>query len=83
MATITLFTKAGCPWCDGAREYLESAGVPFTEKEVFSDEALMEEMVQKSGQHKAPVLEVDGEILADTDAEAIEKFLKERGIVAA
>lgn len=81
MSNITLFTKEGCPWCDGAREYLQSTGLAFEEKEVLANPEHMKEMHEKSNQTKAPVLEVDGEILADTDAEAIEKFLKEKGLV--
>lgn len=83
MAKITLFTKEGCPWCDGAREYLNGTELPYEEKEVFSNSDHMKEMIEKSSQTKAPTLEVDGEILADTDAEAIENFLKEKEIIPA
>ncbi|HEY4507845.1 MAG TPA: glutaredoxin domain-containing protein [Candidatus Paceibacterota bacterium] len=83
MATITLFTKEGCPWCDGAREYLKKTGLPFEEKEVLASPENMKEMIEKSSQTKAPTIEVDGQILADTDAEAIEKFLKEKELIPA
>jgi len=39
-------------------------------------------MKEKSGQEKAPTLDLDGFILADTDAEAIEKYLRSKGTIA-
>lgn len=82
MATVTLFTKSGCPWCEGVLEYLNEAGVAYEEREVLGNPAFFEEMEKLSGQRKAPVLVVDGEVLADTDREAVETFLRARQIVS-
>ena len=41
----------------------------------------MKELEEKSGQSKAPTLDFNGEILADTDVMAIKSFLKEKGIL--
>ena len=38
-------------------------------------------MVKKSGQQFVPTIDIDGETLADADAKAIEKFLKDKGII--
>ncbi len=80
--SLIIYTKEGCPWCDGAREFLQSAGVAYEEREVRSHPDFMQEMEAKSGQTKAPTIDLDGEILADTDAPAIEAFLKERKILS-
>ncbi len=82
MATVTVFTKSGCPWCEGVLEYLNGAGVAYEEREVLGNPALFEEMEKLSGQRKAPVVVVDGEVLADTDRDAVEAFLRARGIVS-
>jgi len=36
----------------------------------------------KSGQEKTPTLDLDSDILADTDAPAIEAFLKSKGVIS-
>ena len=38
-------------------------------------------MVEKSGQTKAPTLDIDGEILADSDKEQVTVYLKGKGIL--
>ena len=81
MATIIVFTKSGCPWCEGVLEYLNEAGVAYEEREVLSNPAHFEEMERLSGQRKAPVVLVDDEVIADTDREAVEAYLKGAGLV--
>lgn len=78
---IIIYTKEGCPWCIDALAYLDETGLEFENREVRGNETYMQEMVEKSGQSKAPTLDVDGEILADTDREAIKAFLTEKGLV--
>jgi glutaredoxin len=80
---IIVYTKTGCPWCKGVLDLLNEKAVRFEERDVRKNPAFMEEMVKKSGQTKAPTLDIDGEILADTDRDAVEKFLAQKGIIAA
>lgn len=79
--SLIIYTKTGCPWCEDALGFLKTAGVDFEEREVRDNPEFMREMEEKSGQTKAPTIDLDGEILADTDAQAIEVFLKEKGIL--
>lgn len=79
--SLIIYTKTGCPWCEDALEFLNTHNVSYEEKEVRSNIEFMQELETKSGQSKAPTLDLDGEILADTDAKAIEVFLKEKGIL--
>lgn len=76
-----MYTKTGCPWCNDARTFLQTASVDFEEREVRDNEEFMKELEEKSGQNKTPTFDFDGEILADSDAQAIEIFLKEKGIL--
>lgn len=79
--SLIIYTKTGCPWCVEALEFLEKYNVPFEEREVRGNIDFMKELEDKSGQSKTPTLDLDGEILADSDVEAIEVFLRERGIL--
>ena len=77
---ITIYTKTGCPWCADALLLLREKSVSFTEKECRSKQENFDELVKKSGQTLTPTLDIDGEILADTDAPAIATFLKSKGV---
>ena len=78
--TPTLYVKAGCPWCTQAREVLDAAKITYTEVEVRSDATAFERMRKLSGQTSAPVMDWNGEILADFGAEELIPFLTARGI---
>ena len=75
MSTI-LYIKQGCPWCIAAEEELQKLGVKYERREVRSNPAFFREMQEISGQTKAPVLDVDGRILADFGPEQLPSFLK-------
>lgn len=78
---IIVYTKTGCPWCRDALVFLRDSKIVFEEREVLGNPKSLEELQSKSGQSKTPTLDIDGEILADTDAAAIEVFLKGKGII--
>jgi glutaredoxin len=73
---IRLFVKPYCGWCHKAVRWLEEHEVKYEEIDVISDEAAFEEMIQLSGQDLAPVLEVDGEVLADFGPDQLAEFWK-------
>ena len=73
---IRLFVKPYCGWCHDAKDWLDERGIRYQELDVISDVEARKEMRDLSGQTLAPVIEVDGEILADFDTEQLEKFWK-------
>ncbi|TAK57516.1 glutaredoxin family protein [Patescibacteria group bacterium] len=77
---IILYTKKGCPWCDGVRALLDEKKVSYEEREVTSSKKFFDEMIAKSGQSKAPTLDIDGEILADSDKDQVAEYLKSKGV---
>ena len=79
---IILYTKRGCPWCDAVRSFLKINNLPFEEREVLSSKEYFDEMVAKSGQQKAPTLDIDGHILADSDEEQVKAYLEEKGVLS-
>ena len=78
---IIAYLKTGCPWCEGVKNFFDERNIQYEERNVTQNPEYFKEMVDKSGQDKAPTLSVEGEIIADTDREQVEKFLKERGYI--
>ncbi|MBI2483996.1 glutaredoxin family protein [Candidatus Uhrbacteria bacterium] len=77
---IIMYTKSGCPWCNEVRDLLRERNVDFVERECRGNKTYFEELVQKSGQTLTPTLDIDGEIVADTDAASVERLFKEKGV---
>jgi len=71
---IRLFIKPYCPWCDQARQWLDERGLKYQTLDVIADSKAMTEMVNLSGQRLAPVIDVDGKVLADFGPEELAKF---------
>jgi glutaredoxin 3 len=69
-----LFIKPYCPWCQKAVQWLDARGIKYTALDVIADSKAFTEMVNLSGQRFAPVIEVDGKILADFGPDELEKF---------
>lgn len=77
---IIIYTKTGCPWCAGALQLLKEKNLPFEEREVLENKNYFDELVKKSGQTETPTLDIDGFILADSDKDQVEAYLKEKGV---
>ncbi len=71
---IRLFVKPWCGWCQEAEEWLDDRKIEYETLDVTNDRAARQEMLELSGQTLAPVIEVDGEILADFDTGQLAKF---------
>ncbi len=71
---IRLFIKPYCGWCHKAQCWLDERGLKYETLDVIADSKAMAEMVALSGQSLAPVIEVDGQILADFGPEELAKF---------
>jgi glutaredoxin len=54
--------------------WLDEHGIVYEKIDVITDEAAFDEMVRLSGQELAPVIEVDGKVLADFGPEELAKF---------
>jgi glutaredoxin len=71
---IRLFIKPYCGWCHKAAQWLEAHDVDYERVDVIADEAAFDEMIRLSGQDLVPVLDVDGEILADFGPDQLAEF---------
>jgi glutaredoxin 3 len=72
---VRLFIKPYCPWCHRAIAWLDERSVQYEKLDVIADSKAYTEMVNLSGQTLAPVIDVDGKILADFGPEELEEFL--------
>jgi glutaredoxin 3 len=73
---VRLFIKPYCGWCDKAERWLDEHDIEYEKIDVIADEAAFEEMFRLSGQEMAPVMEVDGRVLADFGPEELPGFFK-------
>ena len=73
---VKLYTTPACPYCFTLREFLKEKNVEFQEIDVSQDDKARDEMIERSGQMAAPVLDIDGEIVVGFDKEKILKLLK-------
>ena len=74
---VRLFVKPYCGWCHKASNWLDLKGIAYEEVDVIADESAYDEMIRLSGQELAPVIEVDGEILADFGPDQLAGFFKQ------
>jgi glutaredoxin 3 len=72
---VKLYTTPACPYCFTLREFLKENGVDFEEIDVSQDEKVRDDMIKKSGQMGAPVVEIGGEVIVGFDKAKITKLL--------
>ena len=74
---IKLYIKPYCGWCHEAVQWLDNRSISYETLDVLGDRSAMSEMVKISGQTMAPVIEVDGDVLADFDTGQLDRFWSE------
>jgi len=75
-----LYIKPGCPWCEEVVAFLNRKKIAVRTLVVSGDREVMREMVELSGQSKAPTMDWHGEVLADFGVDELIPFLKQRGV---
>ena len=75
-----LYIKPGCPWCDEVIEYLDKKKIEVETVVVSGNREAMQEMIDLSGQSKAPTMDWDGDVLADFGVDELIPFLKKKGL---
>ena len=72
---VLVFTTPTCPWCNRAKAYLRSRGVPFREVDVSRDPAAARDLVRRTGQMGVPVIEIDGRPVIGFDQRQVDRLL--------
>ena len=72
---VKVYSTPTCPWCMRTKDFLKQNNIIFTDIDVSSNQAVAEDMIQKSGQMGVPVVEIEGEIIVGFDKEKIKAAL--------
>ncbi|MYE37989.1 MAG: NrdH-redoxin [Candidatus Spechtbacteria bacterium SB0662_bin_43] len=72
---VTIYTTSSCHFCHEAKEFFQKNNVEYTEKNVETDEAARDEMLNKTHQMGVPVIDIDGTIIVGFDKGAITQAL--------
>ena len=79
MSLPILYIKPGCPWCEDVVAYLKKHEIDVETIIVSGNPEKMQEMIDLSGQSKAPTMNWHGTVLADFGVEELVPFLAEHG----
>jgi glutaredoxin 3 len=71
---VRLFIKPFCPWCHQAMRWLDQRGIAYETLDVLEDDEARAEMFRLSDQDLAPVIEVDGKVLADFGGDELDEW---------
>ena len=77
--TVRLYIKPLCGWCIEVIEWLDSNNISYQVFDVTLDRSAWDTMVDISNQNLAPVIDVDGEVLADFGVTELSKFWEKLG----
>lgn len=80
VSKVTVYSAVWCAFCHAAKDYFDSKGVEYVEKDVEKEPEAGMEAVEKSGQRGIPVIDIDGEIIVGFDRPRIDAALKAHGI---
>ena len=58
-----------------AKEYLSQKGIPYTDHDVTTDKAALEEMAKISGARAVPVIAACGEVMVGFDKSRLDQML--------
>lgn len=72
---VIIYTTPSCVYCKMAKEFFKKNNVPYEEKDVASDLAAREAMLNKSGQMGVPVIEAGGKIIIGFDQARLREAL--------
>lgn len=82
MSQVIIYSAPWCAFCKTEKQYLDHLGVAFEERDIESDPATMQELIDKSGMQSVPVTDIDGTIIRGFDRAKIDEVLKAKGVIA-
>lgn len=80
-SAVTIYSADWCAFCHAAKQYLDSKGVKYTDKNVEKDPSSGLEALDKSGQRGIPVLDIGGTIIVGFDRPKIDEALEKHKLV--
>ncbi len=72
---ITIYSTPTCSYCKQAKEFFKERNVEYEDKNVATDVAARQEMVEKSHQMGVPVIVLGDELMVGFNKAALQKWL--------
>lgn len=74
MTSVLIYSTQTCPYCDRAKQLLDSKGVKYEEIRVDENPTLKDEMIAKSGRRTVPQIFINDQAIGGfDDMAALEK----------
>jgi glutaredoxin-like YruB-family protein len=73
---VIIYSADWCAFCHAAKDYFDSIGVKYEEKDIEKDQSFAQEAVDKSHQMGIPVIDINGTIIVGFDRPKIDEALK-------
>lgn len=72
---IKVYSTPSCLWCQAAKDFFKNHNIPFEDIDVSQNEQAAQEMIEKSGQMRVPVIEIDDKIVKGFDKPTLIELL--------
>ncbi|MFA5441786.1 MAG: glutaredoxin domain-containing protein [Candidatus Paceibacterota bacterium] len=72
---IKIYSTPSCLWCQAAKDFFKNHNIPFEDIDVSQNEQAAQEMIEKSGQMRVPVIEIDDKIVKGFDKPSLIELL--------
>jgi mycoredoxin len=72
---VVVYTTSWCGWCRKTLAFLDKKGVAYENRDIESDDAYRDELIEKTGGTTIPVVEIDGEIIRGYDPGRMSELL--------
>ncbi len=76
MNDITVYTTTTCPYCVMVTDFLKEKNIEFKEVNVQSDPAIMQKIVDETGQMGVPQTDINGEWVLGFDPNKLTSLIK-------
>ena len=73
---VIIYRTESCHWCHKVEEFLNKHKIKHKSIDVGKNHKAAKEMIEKSGQHGVPVIDIDGKIIVGFDEPELKKALK-------
>ena len=75
--TLTVYSKANCPYCDMAKKFLQSKNINYVEAKIDQDPAAREFLL-KEGHRSVPQIYQDGKLFVEDGFNGLSKLTEEQ-----
>jgi glutaredoxin len=78
---IVAYLNPMCPWTRSVVQVLDKHKLEYDYRNVTGEPGALREMVEKTGQHGSPCVEINGHMLVDVGGDEVEAYLQQQAIL--